>query len=54
VTEYLWVQSNNSEYKHMHQSEDNEEQVKSTVMSRWGVPVEEKTREIERGNVTNN
>jgi hypothetical protein len=50
VTEYLWVQSNNSEYKHMHQSEDNEEQVKS----RWGVPVEEKTREIERGNVTNN
>lgn len=53
-TEYLWVQGNNSEYKDKHQGEDNEEQVESTVMSWRGEPVEQKARERECGNVTDN
>jgi hypothetical protein len=53
-TEYLWVQGNNGEEKHKHQGEDNKEQVESAVLSRWGEPVKQKTRERECGNVTDN
>jgi hypothetical protein len=46
-TKYFLVQDNNSEEKHKHQGEDNEEQLESAVMSRWGEPVKRKTRESE-------